>query len=120
MDLLFNLNSIIKGAKIMKRFVFLVVVGFGAFVLSGCDSGKKSAFGFTSNDCNEVYSNCLNKCIQQNRTRVECTTSCERSRGMCEAIKVKGCMQNCNKRYGRKTLQAETCKKRCADNRGMD
>lgn len=117
-DLLFHLNSIIKGAKIMKKWIFLAILG--AIILGGCDSGKKSPFGFSSNDCNEVYSNCLNKCIQSNKTRVECVGSCERSRGMCEAIKVKGCMQNCNKRYGKGTLQAETCKKRCADNRGVN
>ncbi len=109
-----------KGGKIMKRFILLAVLGFGAFFISGCDNNKKATFGFTSSNCNEVYTNCLNKCIQSNRTRLDCSNSCERSRGMCEAIKVKGCMQNCNKRYGKGTLQAETCKKRCADNRGMD
>ena len=102
----------------MKKFIFLAVLGAIFFI--GCDSGKKSPFGFTSSDCNEVYTTCQNKCIQSNRTRADCANSCERSRGMCEAIKVKGCMQNCNKIHGKGTLQAETCKKRCADNRGVN
>lgn len=102
----------------MKKLIFLAVLVM--IIFGGCDSGKKSPFGFSSNDCNEVYSNCLNKCIQSNQTRVECITSCERGRGMCEAIKVKGCMQDCNKRYDKGTLQAETCKKRCTDNRGVN
>lgn len=96
--------------------IFLVILM--AIVFAGCE--KKATFGFTSNDCNEVYTNCINKCIQTNKSRAECANSCDRSRGMCEAIKVKGCMQNCNKRYGKNTMQSETCKKRCSENRGVN
>lgn len=96
----------------MKRFIFLAL--FGVFFLVGCE--KKATFGFTSSNCNEVYTICMNKCLQSNKKRTECTESCERSRGMCAAIKVKGCLQDCNKTYGKNTLQAETCKNNCTNN----
>lgn len=103
-------------SKVCVMRIFLVILM--AIFFAGCE--KKATFGFTSNDCNEVYTNCINKCIQTNKSRAECANSCDRSRGMCEAIKVKGCMQNCNKRYGKNTMQSETCKKRCSDNRGVN
>ena len=103
-------------SKVCVMRIFLVILM--AIFFAGCE--KKATFGFTSSDCNEVYTNCINKCIQTNKSRAECANSCDRSRGMCEAIKVKGCMQNCNKRYGKNTMQSETCKKRCSDNRGVN
>lgn len=96
----------------MKAKIFLVMA---LIIFSGCD--KKATYGFTSSDCNEVYTNCLNKCLQSNKTRTECVNSCERSRSMCFSIKVKGCMQNCNKDYGKDTLQAQSCKNRCGEMR---
>lgn len=96
----------------MKAKIFLVMA---LIIFSGCD--KKATYGFTSGDCNEVYTNCLNKCLQSNKTRTECVNSCERSRSMCFSIKVKGCMQNCNKDYGKDTIQAQSCKNRCSEMR---
>ena len=112
MDLLFD--SKVCAMRIIALILCFLYVIFAV----GCE--KKAQFGFTSSDCNEVYTNCLNKCIQTNKTRIECSQSCERSRGMCSAIKVKGCMQDCNKRYGKNTMQSETCKKRCSENRGTN
>lgn len=109
MDLFFD-------SKVCVMRIFLVILM--AIFFAGCE--KKATFGFTSSNCDEVYTNCLNKCIQSNKTRLECSQSCERSRGMCSAIKVKGCMQECNKRYGKNTMQSETCRKRCSDNRGVN
>lgn len=93
---------------------YLVFIAFIALV--GCND--KSKMGFTSGDCGEVYTNCLNRCTHSGRTRVDCLTSCERSRGMCESIKVKGCMQNCNKAYGKDSTSSENCRRTCAENRG--
>lgn len=95
----------------MKKMIFLVILGFSAFVSIGCE--KNGQFGFSSGDCNEVYTNCVNKCVQSNKSRIECTNSCERGRGMCASIKLKGCTQDCNKNYGKGTPEAESCKNRC-------
>ncbi|MGX2983486.1 hypothetical protein [Helicobacter sp. 23-1045] len=92
--------------------IFLAI--FIAVFIVGCE--KKATFGFTSSDCNEVYSICLNKCTQSGKSRADCLQSCERSRGMCNAVKTKGCMQNCNKSYGKNTPSAESCKRQCAEN----
>lgn len=92
----------------MKVMGFLIIF---AIIIVGCD--KKATYGFTSGDCNEVYTNCLNKCVQTNKPRTECANSCERSRSMCFAIKVKGCMQDCNKNYGKDSLQSQSCKRQC-------
>lgn len=94
----------------MKVLLFLLLV----LSFSACDN--KAKFGFTSKDCDEVYNNCINKCSQTNSYN-SCLSSCEQSSGMCKAIKVKGCMQDCNIRYGKGTDSAEVCKQRCKDNR---
>lgn len=95
----------------MKRIIFIIVF---ALLITGCNN--KEQFGFTSNNCNEVYNNCLNKCLQSGKTRVDCLGSCDKSRGMCRAVKTKGCMQNCNKTYGKNTASSESCKRSCANN----
>lgn len=95
----------------MKNFLFILILLFFA----ACDN--RSKFGFSSGNCNEVYQTCMNKCIQD-KPRNECIESCSKSRGMCQAVKTKGCMQDCNKNYGKNSQQAETCKKRCVENGG--
>lgn len=97
----------------MKIIMFIAIV----FLLNACDN--KSKFGFTSSNCNEVYTNCMNKCTQGNQPKNKCLESCDKSRSMCEAVKTKGCMQDCNKVYGKGSQQAETCKQRCINNRGV-
>ncbi|RAX51636.1 hypothetical protein CCY99_08720 [Helicobacter sp. 16-1353] len=98
----------------MKNLIFLVVI---MLLISGCNNRDK--FGFTSSDCGEVYTNCMNKCTQSNKSRAECLNNCDKSRAMCEAVKTKGCMQNCNKNYGKNTSSSEACKKSCIDNKGV-
>ena len=95
----------------MKKIIFMIVV---ALLIIGCNN--KEQFGFTSSNCNEVYNNCLNKCLQSGKTRVECLSNCDKSRGMCRAVKIKGCMQNCNTTYGKNTPSSESCKRSCASN----
>ncbi len=96
----------------IKNILVLFVIIF----IIGCDNENK--FGFSSSNCNEVYTNCLNKCIQSGKTRAECLGNCDKSRGMCESIKIKGCMQDCNKVYGKGTASSESCKRSCMNNRG--
>ncbi len=90
----------------------ILILVFVAFFAVSCE--KKATYGFSSGDCNEVYTNCLNQCTRQGKPRGECVNSCTRSRGMCNSIKSKGCMQNCNKYHGRGSKQAENCKRQCA------
>lgn len=97
----------------MKNFAFLFMI---MLLLSGCNNESK--FGFTSSNCGEVYNNCMNKCIQSNKTRAECLGNCDKSRAMCEAVKTKGCMQDCNTNYGKNTPSSDACKRSCVENRG--
>lgn len=97
--------------KISILWLFVVMV-----FINGCNSSSK--FGFTSSDCSEVYSTCMNKCTP-NSKRSECINNCSKSKAMCESIKVKGCMQDCNTKYKKGTQNAELCKRRCADNSGI-
>lgn len=99
--------------RIIQIIIFLLAV---SFLVIGCNNRDK--FGFSSGNCSEVYNNCLNKCTQT-KSRVECLTSCDRSRGMCEAIKTKGCMQDCNKQYGKNNPSTEACKNICIENKGI-
>lgn len=96
--------------KILR--IALLTLPFLLFL--GCD---KSKFGFSSSNCGEVYTNCLTKCTQSGKTRAECLNGCERSKGMCQAVKIKGCMQDCNTNYGKNSPSAEACKRSCAENR---
>ena len=100
-------------SKVFGVKIFLAILM--AFFLVACE--KKAVFGFTSSDCNEVYTICLNKCTQANKPRAECIPSCERGRGMCFAVKTKGCMQDCNKEHGKNTPSAQACKRQCEDAR---
>lgn len=93
-----------------KIFIFFI-----ALVFIACNKPK---FGFTSSDCGEVYNNCMRECIKTN-TRSVCINNCDKSRSMCQSIKIKGCMQDCNSKYGKNTSNSEICKKRCMDNKGI-
>lgn len=97
----------------MKSIVFVLII----LCFFGCND--RSKFGFSSGDCNEVHTNCLNKCIQSGKQKAECLAGCDRSRGMCESIKIKGCLQDCNKNYGKDSPSSENCKKQCMDNKGV-
>lgn len=90
----------------MKKFsIFMIVL----ILFFGCSS-QSGKFGFTSGDCNKIYEECLQKC---NKTRDECNRDCEKLKGMCRAMKIKGCMQECNQKYGKGTPAAEDCKAKC-------
>ncbi|RDU65539.1 hypothetical protein [Helicobacter sp. MIT 14-3879] len=99
------------------NIIKILLCSFIILALNACN--KDNTFGFTSGNCNEVYTACMNKCTQANKTRSECINNCDKSRSMCEAVKTKGCMQNCNKNYGKKSQQAEVCKQQCMNNRGV-
>lgn len=98
----------------MKKLINIIL---GILFFVGCWDNNK--FGFISSNCNEVYSNCMNKCVKKGLKRSDCFNSCDKSRGMCASIKVKGCMQDCNSKYKKGTQNAEICKQRCVDNNGL-
>lgn len=89
-------------------FSFICIIGF----LGACSSGEQSFF-YKSSNCNDVKNDCLIKCRKDGKRQRECLESCEKARGMCEAVKAKGCLQDCNTQYGKNTPAAEQCKKRC-------
>ena len=97
----------------MKKFlsiVFIVcIVGF----LGACSKGEDKTFLYSSSNCDEVKRDCLAKCRKNGKEQSKCLMECEKVRGMCEAVKTKGCLQDCNKTYGKNSASAEQCKKRC-------
>lgn len=103
----------------MRNFILLLFFGSLVWLLSGCGEDKSKQFGFGSSDCNEVHRNCMNQCTKEGKPMNQCLNDCEKARSMCAAIKVKGCMQNCNQRYGKDSSSAEICKRRCQENDGV-
>lgn len=94
------------------RFIFLLILLMG-MILSGCSS-QSGNFMFTSSDCNQVYKECMSKCIKEGKkTRAQCEADCYKARSICRSIKIKGCMQDCNKRYEPRSQQNEICKQNC-------
>lgn len=56
----------------------------------------------------------MNACIKKgDKTRNRCLNECDKMRGMCKAMKIKGCMQQCNEKHTKGTAQNEACKTRC-------
>ncbi|CAM2892950.1 hypothetical protein [Helicobacter burdigaliensis] len=96
----------------MKKIV-LLIISIGILSFSGCSSNNDNNLVYGSSNCDEAKRICLNKCAKQGKSRRVCLDECEKARGMCEAIKVKGCLQDCNLQYGKGTSAAEQCKLRC-------
>ncbi len=96
----------------MKTSTTLVLVLFLALFFGGCSS-ESGKFGFGTSDCTQYFKNCLEQCNRSGKTKAECSESCEKARGMCRGMKIKGCMQKCNEQYGKGTNEAETCKASC-------
>lgn len=94
-------------------FILLTLIGFGLFI-AGCEGGGRQSFGYKSSNCNDIKQDCLDKCRKDNKSQKSCLTECEKVRGMCEAVKTKGCLQDCNMKFGKGTQEAERCKKRCS------
>ncbi|MDY3113490.1 MAG: hypothetical protein SOW25_04085 [Helicobacter sp.] len=99
----------------MKKLLFVCGIIFGIGFLGACSSSSDKGFIYSSSDCNEVKRDCLNKCRQAGKGQNTCLSECEKARGMCEAVKTKGCLQDCNLRFGKDSPGAEQCKKRCQD-----
>ena len=99
----------------MKKLIILLISLFVAVALIACEKSgsKKQQFGFGSSDCNQVQRNCMNQCAREGKPSSQCINECDKARSMCAAVKVKGCMQDCNQRYGKGTSSAESCKGRC-------
>ena len=94
----------------MKNLLFFISL-IGIFY-SGCSSQSGKFFNEAS-DCDKTKQSCMKKCREQGKSQNVCTNECEKLRTMCNAIKTKGCMQDCNLKYGKNTPTAENCKKSC-------
>lgn len=94
------------------KFIFLLTLLVG-IILSGCSS-QSGDFAFGSSDCEQVYRDCMTKCVKDGKkTRAQCETDCYQARAICRSMKIKGCMQDCNKRYESGSQQNEICKRNC-------
>ncbi len=81
-------------------------------LLSSCSS-QNAGFGFKSSDCKEVYKECMAKCSAKGESRDKCSVACAKTESLCRAMKIKGCMQDCNAKYGKDTQESAVCKERC-------
>ena len=97
----------------MKSLFILLTIVWFSLLLVGCEGGRQS-FGYKSSNCNDVKQSCLDKCRKDNKSQNLCLSECEKVRGMCEAVKTKGCLQDCNMKFGKGSQEAERCKKRCS------
>ncbi len=95
----------------MKRFVFLVGLICVAGLFVACENDKKFLYG--NSNCNDVKRDCLNICRKEGKAQALCLTECEKVRGMCAAVKIKGCLQDCTMRFGKNSPQTDQCKGRC-------
>ncbi|TLD85618.1 hypothetical protein [Helicobacter sp. MIT 05-5294] len=92
---------------------FILLFCFGILgIFGGCSKEDKN-FLYNTSNCNDAKRDCLNKCRSEGKGQAVCLNDCEKVRGMCEAVKTKGCLQNCNLQHGKGTAAAEQCKKRC-------
>lgn len=94
--------------KLFLFFILLFCFGIVGSV-SGCSKDDKS-FLYNTSNCNDAKRDCLNKCRNEGKGQAICLNECEKVRGMCESVKTKGCLQNCNLQYGKGTPSAEQCK----------
>jgi hypothetical protein len=92
------------------KYIIFGLMGVVLF-LGGCSS-QSGNFAFGSSDCNEVHRDCISKCIKE-KPRRECEPQCYKAKSICQAMKVKGCMQACNERYEKDSRQNEICKRNC-------
>lgn len=90
-------------------YIFTFLVGI---ILTGCSS-QSGDFAFGSSDCGEVYKDCMSKCVRGGKPQTQCHDECYKARAICRSLKVKGCMQDCNKQYERGSRQNEICKRNC-------
>ncbi|EEO25612.1 hypothetical protein [Helicobacter winghamensis] len=95
----------------MKKL--FILFGFVAVLFFGACSGENNSFLYKSSNCNDAKRDCLIKCRKDGKGQTRCLEECEKVRGMCEAVKTKGCLQDCNTRHGKNTPASEQCKKRC-------
>lgn len=96
----------------MKKLLFLLSLVFIIGFLGACSGGNES-FLYKSSNCNDAKRDCLIECRKNGKGQTKCLEECEKVRGMCEAVKTKGCLQDCNIRHGKNSPAAEQCKKRC-------
>ncbi|MDE7317531.1 MAG: hypothetical protein K2N12_07380 [Helicobacter sp.] len=99
----------------MRKFLVLALcVGFLAI---GCEdkSQKKTGFVTNLNDCGAAFNSCMSECGSGRN----CVNKCEQARGMCNSLRIRGCMQKCNEQFGKGTSSAESCKKNCQQMRSQ-
>ncbi|WP_146745201.1 hypothetical protein [Helicobacter monodelphidis] len=102
----------------MKKLICIILLCGGLAFLAGCGSSDSKGFGFRSSNCDVVHSDCMSQCSRdKTKNSRSCLDECEKSRAMCNALKVKGCMQKCNDQYGKKNSSSDACKRNCQQTR---
>lgn len=96
----------------MKKLFLLIFLGL--FVAFACGCGNNKPAGpFKSSDCQENKNYCITECKKKGGKLSDCANTCEKARGMCQAMKIKGCLQDCNIKFGKGTTSANQCQDRC-------
>lgn len=97
----------------MKKALTLLTLMF-TLLFVGCSS-QSGQWAFGTSDCDEYFNRCLNTCIKKgDKPRNQCLVECDKSRGMCKALQIKGCMQKCQEKYGKGTPQERQCRASCS------
>ncbi|MCH5323007.1 MAG: hypothetical protein J1E31_05485 [Helicobacter sp.] len=96
----------------MKALNLILILLWGFFSI-GCGDSK-SEFMYQSSDCNKVKTDCINQAKIDRKPYNQYMLECEKVRSMCAAVKAKGCLQDCQIKFGKGTPAAEQCKNRCA------
>lgn len=96
----------------MKFYVFLSIF-FCVFLVS-CSNERKKDFFLGSSDCEVAKTQCIKKNYNHSdKTRTQILKECENVRAMCEAVKTKGCLQQCGMNFNKETKEYERCQERC-------
>ena len=96
----------------MKFFIIFltsIIIFFNA-----CSSENKNGFMMNSSDCEVIKSQCIKKAYSNNdKSRAQIMQECETARAMCEAVKTKGCLQQCNLDFKKGSQEYARCQEKC-------
>ena len=98
----------------MKFLIYYLL--FIAIFFNACSSEHNKDFflNIGGSDCEVVKSQCVRENHNnREKSRAQIMQECETARAMCEAVKTKGCLQQCLVDFEKNSPEHERCKERC-------
>lgn len=97
----------------MKKALSILFLSALLILGLGCSS-QSGQWAFGTSDCEDFFKKCINTCVKKgDKHRNQCLTECDKSRGMCKALKIKGCYQKCDEKHGKGTALSKACRNGC-------